>query len=192
MKELIKSELRLWAHRYLTPNNIHFNGMPACPFAETAIERDQVEIRMGFGWNYGDIMDTARRYPVNRSLVIHVELEPKKTSADFHADLNHINPQLAKSNMWLIGFHPDDPDPDFAEDDDFEPLVDAPYAMVFVQRLTELDDASRVLEAQRYYKGASKKEMEHLYNRRQAREEYDNGNGKKTRRTRSGQKSKSI
>ena len=99
MKELIKSELRLWAHRYLTPNNIHFNGMPACPFAETAIERDQVEIRMGFGWNYGDIMDTARRYPVNRSLVIHVELEPKKTSADFHADLNHINPQLAKSNM---------------------------------------------------------------------------------------------
>ena len=111
MKELIKSELRLWAHRYLTPNNIHFNGMPACPFAETAIERDQVEIRMGFGWNYGDIMDTARRYPVNRSLVIHVELEPKKTSADFHADLNHINPQLAKSNMWLIGFHPTTPTP---------------------------------------------------------------------------------
>jgi hypothetical protein len=192
MKELIKSELRLWAKKYLTPNSPHFNGMPACPFAENALERDHVEIRIGFGWSYSSIMDTARRFPQTKSIVIHAEVNPEKSSADFHKDLNDINPQLAKSNLWLIGFHPDDPDPDFADDDDFTPLVDEPYAMVFVQRLTELDDASRQLEAQRYYKGASSKEVKHLYQRRQAREEYEDGYGKKTRRSWSRQESEST
>jgi len=195
MKELIKSELRLWAVKTLAPPNPHFNGLPACPFAAQAFARDRVDVRVGFGWQMAGVEDTALRYPRNKDVVIHAELNPAMYPSRLQHEVCRLNDALSKKNIWCIGFHPDDPEPEFVEDEDgFENIVDEPYAMVFVQRLTELDDASRVLEAQRYYTKVEVELKVALYRRRKAREEYDNGNGtrKIKGRTRQAESSKSI
>ena len=192
MQQLIKSEVRLWAER-LTQNNPHFAGLPACPFAKKAIADDRVDVRMDFGWQYCEVVRTAKHLPQRKSLIIQAELNPQMSAEKMHADIRKMNMHLSQQNIWLIGFHPDDPDPDFDDDsEDFKSLVDEPFAMIFIQRLTELDDASRVLEAQRYYTRASHEEIMELYRRRQAREEYDNGNGKKARSAGTWRKSQSI
>ena len=184
MKELIKLELRQWAEKVLSVSNPHFNGHPACPYAEKALAADLVDVRMNFGWGYSEVQETALRFPTRKALVIHAEVNPQVAPHKFHEDIRKLNMRFSKSNIWLLGFHPDDPEPDFDDDiEDFESLVDEPYAMIFVQRLTELDDAARSLEAQRYYMKATTEELSELFRRRQAREEYDDGNGKKTRRT---------
>lgn len=192
MQQLIKSEIRLWAER-LTQNNIRFAGLPACPYARKAINDDRVDVRMNFGWQYCDVIRTAKHLPQNKSLIIQAEMNPQMSAEKMHADIRTMNMSLSKHNIWLIGFHPDDPEPDFDDDsEDFKSLVDEPYAMIFIQRLTELDDASRALEAKRYYTRASHDEIAELYRRRQAREEYDNGNGKKARSAGTWRKSQGI
>jgi hypothetical protein len=186
MKEVIRSELRIWATEYLSKNNIRYAGMPACPFAKKAMESDAVDVRMDFGWQYENVLMTARRFPEETSVVIHCEMNPSIDREPFHSDLQKLNNSLSKQNIWLIGFHPDDPDDDMEEDVDvYDGFVEEPYAMIFVQRLTELDDASRLLEAQRYYRNYTSAEIADLFKRRQAREEYDYGYGKKRKGTRS-------
>lgn len=176
MQELIKSELRLWAIKTLTPSNPFFNGMPACPFAAQAFAKDRVDVRVGFGWNMCSIEETASRFPSRKDIVIHAEPNPSISPSRLQQEVNRLNERLSKQNIWCIGFHPDDPVADFVEDDDgFENIVEDPYAMVFVQRLTELDDASKVLEAQRYYTKVEVELKAALTKRRAAREEYDNG-----------------
>lgn len=176
MQELIKAELRLWAIKTLSPPNAHFNALPACPFAAQAFAKDRVSVRMGFGWQMGNLEATAAHFPRNKDVVIHAELNPSMSRSRFHQEVSRLNEKHSKQNIWFIGFHPDDPEADFVDDEDgFENLVDDPYAMVFVQRLTELDDASKALEAQRYYTKVDVTLQAALIRRRKAREEYENG-----------------
>lgn len=180
MKDLIREELRVWAVNALSTVHPQFSGMPACPYASKAIVSDKVDIESGFGWGYSNIQRTSRNFPKDKSIVIHYELSPSMTAKEMHEDLDRLNSEkkFSRRNLWFIGFHPDDPDPEFIDDEEeFAPLVDEPYALIFIQRLTELDDASRQLEAKRYYLRAHPEEIEHLLKRRLAREEYDNGNG---------------
>lgn len=180
MKDFIRSEIIEWAQSTLSSPHPQFNGLPPCPYAANAFARDTVEIKMGFGWGYSNILRTSRKFPKDKSLVIHVELSPQMSAMEMHEDLDRLNSEkkFARSNLWFIGFHPDDPEPEFVDDDvTGSPLVDEPYALIFIQRLTELDDASKQLEQKKYYIRANHEEIEHLLKRRQAREEYDNGNG---------------
>tara|TARA_R100001510_G_C7547680_1_gene132696 strand:- start:31 stop:588 length:558 start_codon:yes stop_codon:yes gene_type:complete len=180
MKNLVRSEIIEWAQSTLSSPHPQFNGLPPCPYAANAFARDTVEIEMGFGWGYSNILRTSRKFPEDKSLVIHVELSPQMSAMEMHKDLDRLNSEkkFARGNLWFIGFHPDDDVPEFVDDDTGETqLVDEPYALIFIQKLTELDDASKRLEQKKYYTRANKEEIAHLLKRRLAREEYDNGNG---------------
>ena len=50
-----------------------------------------------------------------------------------------------------MGFHPYDEAPEFSEEADFEPLTEVNYAMVFVQRLSKLQESAHKIKKNRYY-----------------------------------------
>ncbi len=54
-------------------------------------------------------------------------------------------------DVWVMGFHPHDEESEFIEDVEFEPHVDAEYAMIFVQRLSKLQEAADKLDKKGYY-----------------------------------------
>ena len=73
-----------------------------------------------------------------------------------------------------MGFHPDygaeDADLDFLYDNDWESSVEDEYAMMFIQSLSKVDDASLQLEKMGYYSVYPKEEYETLVlDRRQRR-----------------------
>ena len=46
-------------------------------------------------------------------------------------------------DIWLMGYHPDDEEAEFvAEDVEVEEMVKEPYLMVFVQRLSKIQEAA--------------------------------------------------
>ena len=54
-------------------------------------------------------------------------------------------------DLWLMGFHPDDEPSEFGDEITFEPETDARYAMIFVQRLSKLQEAADKLGKRGYY-----------------------------------------
>ena len=54
-------------------------------------------------------------------------------------------------DIWLMGFHPDDEPSEFVQEVEFAPLVETPYAMIFVQRLSKLQQAADKLDKKGYY-----------------------------------------
>jgi len=51
----------------------------------------------------------------------------------------------------LMGFHPDDEDNELLDDTEFDSTIDQPYAMIFLQRLSKLQEASNTLRIKGYY-----------------------------------------
>ena len=75
-----------------------------------------------------------------------------------------------------MGFHPDygaeDAELDFLYEHDWESSVDAEYAMMFIQSLSKVDDASLKLEKLGYYDAYPREEYETLVlDRRKRRNE---------------------
>ena len=50
-----------------------------------------------------------------------------------------------------MGFHPGDDESEEAFDQEFDHLVDEPYAMIFVQRLSAIEKAAEMLREKGYY-----------------------------------------
>ena len=54
-------------------------------------------------------------------------------------------------DIWLMGFNPEDEPSDFVEDVTFNYDVDDEYSMIFVQRLSKLQEAANRLDKKGYY-----------------------------------------
>jgi hypothetical protein len=70
--------------------------------------------------------------------------------------LNLLNKAISdgifiNKDMFLMGFHPDDDDNELLEEADFDSTIDVPYAMIFLQRLSKLQEASNTLRIKGYY-----------------------------------------
>jgi hypothetical protein len=54
-------------------------------------------------------------------------------------------------DIWLMGFHPHDEANDFIDDQSFMHLVEDEYAMIFVQRLSKVQESADKLVKKGYY-----------------------------------------
>ena len=54
-------------------------------------------------------------------------------------------------DIWLMGFHPDDEITEAAEATAIEAVTDTEYSMIFVQRLSKLQEAADKLDKKGYY-----------------------------------------
>ena len=154
MREDVVEELKRWSSSVLEKTNENYNGLPACPFARRAWAEDKV----GFLFKETDEWDSLylaiEDWDDSKEVVILVDHCYPELD-DMYAFLDDMNKDIADGvfatkDMFLMGFHPDAEDNDLL-DDKIEMTDEEPYAMIFLQRLSKLQEASDQLREKGYY-----------------------------------------
>ena len=155
LEQRIISETREWSKHALERSNEHYNGLPACPYAKKA----WAENRVGFAFKYDnqwqDLYKLISQWDDSKDVVILIDFSPLPLD-EMDEYLNGMNDAISNGffineDMFLMGFHPEDVDNELLDDEDFESTVDTPYAMIFLQRLSKLQEASDALRLKGYY-----------------------------------------
>lgn len=150
------TEIMGWSKVALEKPSEHFNGLPPCPFAKTAWLEDKVSVIFKKEDSYQTLYSCISRYDDAFDLVIIVDLKNTKNPEDFHKYLDDLNLRISEGmfidkDIWLMGFNPEDEPSDFVEDVTFNYDVDDEYSMIFVQRLSKLQEAANRLDKKGYY-----------------------------------------
>ena len=188
-KESIKNEIRSWSREQLEPPNPDFNNIPACPYAKKAW--DDKKVKFAFKTELYDndvIYEYLENWDDSIDLVILVDTNFAEETEDFHDNLDFINENISENvfkdkDLWVMGFHPYDDANELIDDGTFKGASDIEYAIIFVQRLSKLQEASNKLVDKGYYDHYFKtNDVSEMY---EIRKEYyrrlDHGNGKESR-----------
>jgi hypothetical protein len=150
----VEADIRKWSHDFLEVSNKKLNGLPPCPYAKQAWLDDKVSFSINTGLE-GLIKEVTIFELHNYDIVVWAnQYLPDMEYLDGYCDGINEAMSIAGKDMHLMVFHPDyDAEKaglDFLIDEDAtdEGLV---YCMVFVQRLSTLDDAALSLEKSGYY-----------------------------------------
>ena len=143
-------KLKTWVQKWIddltkpSPNN---NEIPLCPFAKKAWQEKEVKVV-----NSKDIWTTVCK-EVNvfgsHKVVMCVDENPEYEYSELEAGCIALNYWFAsiKKDVWLLSYQTD-------------------RAVVFIQTLSELDDASVILEKQGYYENYSEDDFKRLVEHR--------------------------
>lgn len=156
IEQKIISDLRYWSKYALEIPNEHYNNLPACPYAKTAWTNNKV----GFVFNYIEgqelIYSCINEWDDSKDVIILIDFSPMDLDEMdlFLDDLNQdiSNGKYNTKDMYLMGFHPEDESNELLEDS-FDMTEDSipPFAMIFYQRLSKLQEASDSLRVKGYY-----------------------------------------
>jgi len=155
-KGVIK-ELQDWTHLGLNVPNEYFNGLPACPFARQAWLDEKVAVIFDDTHSWQCLYSTVSQFDDAYDIAVIVRRTPLGTPEDLHNYLGQMNEVISQGmfidkDIWLMGYHPDDEEAEFvAEDVEVEEMVEEPYLMVFVQRLSKIQEAAYKLVHKGYY-----------------------------------------
>lgn len=156
MREAIIEELREWSKHTLEVSNPEFNNLPPCPYAKAAWQENKVEILFKEKDNYEQLYAALHNWNDKKDLVIIADTEFIEEQEEFHQFVDHVNEAIANNvfrdrDMWLMGFHPEDDPNELFDEGDFEIQTDVEYALLFVQRLSKLEEAAEKLRPLGYY-----------------------------------------
>ena len=156
LERKIVSEIFRWTEDVLSKENELFNGLPPCPYAEKAWQEGKAAILFKYENNYQCLYSTISRYDDNLDVVIIVDMNNRKTPQEFHSYLDSLNTAISEGifidkDIWVMGFHPEDDPSDFAQVVDFEPSTHVEYSLIFVQRLSKLQESAYKLKKAGYY-----------------------------------------
>ena len=156
LEDSIRKEIREWSKHSLEKANESYNGFPACPYAAKAWIDDKVDIQFKYGVSPEKLYENISRYNDKYELVILVDMDYEPEPERFHDHMEGLNEAISKnvfrdSDIYVMGFHPEDEVNEILDSDSFEPQVDDVYAMIFVQRLSVLEKASEKLRSKGYY-----------------------------------------
>jgi len=156
VEEAIRKDIRAWSKETLEKINPEFNGLAPCPYAKKAWVQDKVGIGFKKCPAFQDLTTIISTFDDRYDVVILVDLAFKEDAKKFYQHIDGLNGAIAQGifierDIWLMGFHPDDEPHELSYDIDFTPLGDRPYAMIFVQRLSKLHEASMKLKDTGYY-----------------------------------------
>ena len=151
----IEADIRKWSHNFLEIPNIKLNGLPPCPYAKQAWADNKVTFSINTGID--GLLEAVRVFDTHDyDIVVWAsETLPDIKYLDGFCDGMNELMSVAGIDLHLMVFHPDydaeEAGLDFLIEDD---IVDASltYCMVFVQKLSLLDDAALSLEKSGYYK----------------------------------------
>jgi hypothetical protein len=145
-----------WSDHTLHKPNPFYNGMPPCPYAQKAWEDNKVLILFKYDTNMQVLYSTISQWEDAFDLVIIVDMAFQKDPDVFHDYLEQLNEAISDGvfidrDMWLMGFHPHDEPNDFIDDNSFMQIVEDEYAMIFVQRLSKVQESADKLAKKGYY-----------------------------------------
>ena len=144
---MIEEDLRAWSATVL-------GGVPACPFARQAWLNDQVSVIECEDVFMQAIIECGNFDPHFKSLVIcaSYNLPDPAYMNDWVSAFNGV---ASKADLHLMIFHPEygaeEAGLDFLYNHNWTSSIDQPYCMIFIQCLSEVDDASLLLENKGYY-----------------------------------------
>jgi hypothetical protein len=151
----IEADIRKWSHDFLEVPNAKLNGLPPCPYAKQAWIDNKVKFSVNTGVT--ELLKEVAEFESHEyDIVVWAsELLPDMQYLDGFCDGVNEAMSIAGHDMHLMVFHPDydaeDAGLDFlVEDGVSDP--DLEYCMVFVQKLSLLDDAALSLEKSGYYR----------------------------------------
>ncbi len=156
LEKAIYRELVEWSENVLQEPSPFFNNLPPCPYARQAWIEGRVAVIYKYETNKQALYSTVSRFDDVFDLAVIIDLEYDQDPELFHTYLDEMNDVIADGmfidrDIWVMGFHPDDEESEFVEDVEFSPQTDAPYAMIFVQRLSKLQEAADKLDKKGYY-----------------------------------------
>ena len=151
----IEADIRKWSHEFLEVPNEKLNGLPPCPYAKQAWLDNKVTFSINTGLE-GLVKEIVDFDCHNYDIVIWAShLLPHVEYLDGFCDGINEALSLAGHDMHLMVFHPDydakEAGLDFLVDDGVTDK-NLSYCMVFVQKLSLLDDAAMSLAKSGYYK----------------------------------------
>ena len=150
---MIKDDIRSWSREVLEVPNPELNGLPACPYAKQAWKQNKVNV-IETDSLVETVVKEADWFDNTYDLVIVASY--KFPSIDFFdVYIEYFNDTYSENDLHIMGFHPDygaeDADLDFLYNNNWESSVEDEYAMMFIQSLSKVDDASLQLEKMGYY-----------------------------------------
>lgn len=172
LEQAIIQETRDWSAHALEHSNEYYNNLPACPYAKKAWQDNRVGFCFKYNKDWQDLYKLVSQWDDSKDVVILIDFDPLPLDEldSYLDDLNEAisNGFFINRDMFLMGFHPDDEGNELLDSDDFESTVDTPYAMIFLQRLTKLQESSDLLRMKGYYNLCEKYYgAEFLYEKRQ-------------------------
>lgn len=146
----IEEKVKDWAFGQLSKVSQQFNNLPPCPYAKATFVNDMVSFVES---DYRDFLDTVTKeifsFTGEKDVVI-VYSKQNPFGLDYLEGavegLNFMLSQL-KKDIWLLGFHHE-------------------WTMIFIQKITKLDDASIDLEQKGYYNNYNKDQFDHYVAKR--------------------------
>lgn len=122
-----------WINNELSTPNKETANLPLCPYAKNAWDGGRVDVSASSDL-WADVYATIKTFDDSYKVVICCSEEHNQTYEELEAACIALNGWLAEQgkDIWLLSFMDN-------------------CAMVFVQRLSDLDDASRILATSGYY-----------------------------------------
>tara|TARA_R100001163_G_C5066620_1_gene205169 strand:+ start:2993 stop:3619 length:627 start_codon:yes stop_codon:yes gene_type:complete len=160
----IITEIKEWSASVLEVTSDHFNGLPPCPYAKAAWINNRVK------FDFGDkdiVLDHIQGWDDSCDLLIVIAEDWAFEEIEDWCEAK--NDEIRKDDIVLMPFVPGEgPDTGQPEEEatNWEYLVDEPYSMIFIQRLSKVNKASESLEKQGYYKNCTAEFLEYVHNRR--------------------------
>jgi len=151
MRELIEE----WVHTDLSVVDKDA-GFAPCPFAKKALHQGKLKVVECSDTDdlWKTVVAQCKKLTSKHSVVICIEENAEQPYDQVEAACAVMNEWFAanKIDLWLLAFQTD-------------------FTMVFIQRLSELDDASKKLEKMGYYENYSKEDyIDLILTRRRKRE----------------------
>jgi hypothetical protein len=161
-EDQITEEIRSWSREALEKVNPSFGNMPPCPYAEKAWTSEKVGISFKRCPSFQDLTTIVSTWDDKYDVVVLVDLDYIKDETLFYQHIDGMNGAIAEGvfiekDIWLMAYHPEEePNELFYSKEVLERNEeideDEPYAMIFIQRLSKLHEASEKLEKTDYYK----------------------------------------
>ena len=163
-RDNVREEILTWASDVLSVPSEHFSGLAPCPFSKKCVSDSRVDIQFG---NERVVLDACDSWDDDYDLVIIV---PEGWDYSLITSwCEHENERLAGRDLTLMAFVPGEgpgTGQPSEEGDDWDYLVEDEYPMVFVQRLSKVNDASALLDRHGYYRNCSAEFLEYVSSRR--------------------------
>ena len=179
----ICQEIMAWSEHTLQKPNPFYNNLPPCPYAQKARKENKVAILFKYGDNLQCLYSTISQWDDAFELVIIVDMDFNSDADYFHEYLDTLNDAISNGvfidrDIWLMGFHPYDDPNDFIDDNSFMHTVEEEYAMIFVQRLSKVQEAADKLFKKGYYDNYLREyDAQEIFNKReQLYRRLENGN----------------
>jgi len=184
LERFVVQEIKDWSTHALEQTNPSFNDLPACPYAEKAWKEDRVAFSFLYEECSQALTTLLSTFDGSKDVVILVDFSFEEDAEAFHQALERVNWAISEGcyiqrDLWVMGFHPFDDPNELIDDNTFSPSVNEPYAMVFIQRLSELQEASNKIREAGYYEAYDQQYdiTKMLRKRQEAYRRLKNGNG---------------